>query len=86
MESIERIVALVAGADQDDAGPVGGGTEGEDAPPVLAKVKEAPGNVSLETMLTEIDKLLTCGRSGCRRICSSTSRRRWWPAGGRGPR
>lgn len=58
-ESIERIVALVAGgADQDDAGPAGGGTEGEDAPPVLAKVKEAPGNVSLETMLTEIDKLL----------------------------
>ena len=48
-ESIERIVALVAGADQDDAGPAGGGTEGEDAPPVLAKVKEAPGNVSLET-------------------------------------
>ncbi|MFE6977237.1 Tn3 family transposase [Streptomyces sp. NPDC057682] len=58
VESIERIVALVAGADQDDAGPAGGGTEGEDAPPVLAKVKEAPGNVSLETMLTEIDKLL----------------------------
>ncbi|MFH8469430.1 Tn3 family transposase [Streptomyces sp. NPDC017991] len=58
MESIERIVALVAGADQDDAGPADGGTEGEDAPPVLGKVKEAPGNVSLETMLTEIDKLL----------------------------
>ncbi|MFJ4964137.1 Tn3 family transposase [Streptomyces sp. NPDC088729] len=58
VESIERIVALVAGADQDDAGPTGGGTEGDDAPPVLAKVKEAPGNVSLETMLTEIDKLL----------------------------
>ncbi len=59
VESIERIVALVAGADQDDAGPAGGGsTESENAPPVLAKVKEAPGNVSLETMLTEIDKLL----------------------------
>lgn len=58
-ESIERIMALVAGgADQDDVVPAGGGTEGEDAPPVLAKVKEAPGNVSLETMLTEIDKLL----------------------------
>ncbi|MFF1834792.1 Tn3 family transposase [Streptomyces sp. NPDC058231] len=57
-ESIERIVALVAGADQDDDGPAGGGAEGENAPPVLAKVKEAPGNVSLETMLTEIDKLL----------------------------
>ncbi|NBM15334.1 DUF4158 domain-containing protein [Streptomyces sp. GC420] len=59
VESIERIMALVAGADQDDAGPAGVGTEGEDAPPVLAKVKEAPGNVSLETMLTEIDKLLS---------------------------
>ncbi|WP_406131433.1 DUF4158 domain-containing protein [Streptomyces sp. NBC_00989] len=57
-ESIERIVALAAGADQDDAGPAGGGAESEGAPPVLAKVKEAPGNVSLETMLTEIDKLL----------------------------
>ncbi|KPI20518.1 hypothetical protein OK006_9484 [Actinobacteria bacterium OK006] len=58
VESVERIVALVAGADQDDGGLAGGGTEGEDAPPVLAKIKEAPGNVSLETMLTEIDKLL----------------------------
>lgn len=57
-ESIERIVALAAGADQDDDGTAGGGAEGEDAPPVLAKVKEAPGNVSLETMLTEIDKVL----------------------------
>ncbi|MER6129584.1 DUF4158 domain-containing protein [Streptomyces sp. NPDC001795] len=57
---IERIVALVAGADQeDDAEPGGAGAgEGEDGPPVLGKVKEAPGNVSLETMLTEIDKLL----------------------------
>lgn len=59
VESTERIVALVAGADQDDAIPGGGGAgEGEDGPPVLGKVKEAPGNVSLETMLTEIDKLL----------------------------
>ncbi|MGW7346770.1 hypothetical protein [Streptomyces sp. NPDC054854] len=59
-ESIERLVALVAtGPDQDDdAEPGGGGTEGGDAPPVLVKIKEAPGNVSLETMLTEIDKLL----------------------------
>ncbi|MCX4672521.1 DUF4158 domain-containing protein [Streptomyces sp. NBC_01381] len=58
VESIERIVARATGADQDDAGPAGGGAEGEDAPPVLTKAKEAPGNVSLETMLTEIDKLL----------------------------
>ncbi|MFF3123686.1 Tn3 family transposase [Streptomyces sp. NPDC057908] len=53
MESVERIVALVAGADQDDAGPAGGGAEGEESPPVLAKVKEAPGNVSLETEITD---------------------------------
>lgn len=59
VESIERIMALVAGADQDDTGPAGVGTEGGDAPPVLAKVKDAPGNVSLETMLTGIDKLLS---------------------------
>ncbi|MFD8368594.1 DUF4158 domain-containing protein [Streptomyces hygroscopicus] len=48
-ESIERIVALVTGADQeDDAEPGDAGTgEGEDGPPVLGKIKEAPGNVSL---------------------------------------
>ncbi|MFF4761804.1 hypothetical protein [Streptomyces sp. NPDC001292] len=46
-ESIDRLVALVAaGTDQDDdAEPGDGGTEGEDAPPVLGKIKEAPGNV-----------------------------------------
>ncbi|MEU9298733.1 Tn3 family transposase [Streptomyces sp. NPDC048266] len=59
-ESIERLVALVAAdTDRDDeTGPGGGGPECGDLPPVLGKVKEAPGNVSLETMLTEIDKLL----------------------------
>ncbi|MER6314417.1 Tn3 family transposase [Streptomyces sp. NPDC001581] len=58
-ESVERITALVAGgaAQDDEAGP-DGGIDGEDGPPVLGKIKEAPGNVSLETMLTEIDKLL----------------------------
>src|SRR5205085_2195650 len=54
-ESTERIVALVVGADQEDDAAPG---EGEDRPSVLGKIKEAPGNVSLETMLTEIDKLL----------------------------
>ncbi|GAA2815340.1 hypothetical protein GCM10010441_44950 [Kitasatospora paracochleata] len=60
VESIERIVALVVGADREDdtvPGDAGAG-EGEDGPPVLGKIKEAPGNLSLETMLTEIDKLL----------------------------
>ncbi|MFB7225076.1 hypothetical protein [Streptomyces sp. NPDC056227] len=43
----------------DDAAPGDGSVgEGEDGPPVLGKIKEAPGNVSLETMLTEIGKLL----------------------------
>lgn len=46
------MTAQVAGGGED-----GGGAEGVDAPPVLGKVKEAPDNVSLETMLTEIDKL-----------------------------
>ncbi|MFI5987745.1 DUF4158 domain-containing protein [Streptomyces sp. NPDC051555] len=59
-ESVVRIAALVAGGtDQDDeAGPGDGDIDGEDGWPVLGKIKEAPGNVSLETMLTEIDKLL----------------------------
>ncbi|WPB87822.1 DUF4158 domain-containing protein [Streptomyces malaysiensis] len=60
VEGTERIVALVAGADrEDDAVPGEAGTgEDEDGPSALGKIKEAPGNVSLETMLTEIDKLL----------------------------
>jgi hypothetical protein len=60
VESVERIVALVTGADQEDDTVPGedGAGEGDDGPPVLGKIKEAPGNVSLESMLTEIDKLL----------------------------
>ncbi|MBB5938905.1 hypothetical protein FHS42_005996 [Streptomyces zagrosensis] len=59
-ESIERLVALVAAeADQDDGtGPDGGGTEGGDAPPVLGKIKEAPGNVSLETIAQQYDQMI----------------------------
>jgi hypothetical protein len=65
-ESAERLVALVAGADQDDAAVAGedDAGEGEDGPPLLGKIKEAPGNVSLETMLTEIDKLLAARAVG----------------------
>ncbi len=50
---MERIDALVADDVPDD-------DEREDETavrPVLATIKEAPGNVSLETMLTEIDRL-----------------------------
>ena len=45
--TVERLEALIAVSDDDD-------DEGED---VLALIKAAPGNVSLDTMLTEIAKL-----------------------------
>jgi hypothetical protein len=51
--SRQRIAALLV-ADYDSIGAVA--VDGERA--VLGTIKEAPGNVSLETMLTEIDKLL----------------------------
>ncbi|MFB7053426.1 hypothetical protein ACFCXT_09900 [Streptomyces vinaceus] len=45
MKSTERIVLLVAGADQEDDASSGGACarEGEGGPPVLGKIKEAPG-------------------------------------------
>ncbi|MGH3821654.1 MAG: DUF4158 domain-containing protein [Pseudonocardiaceae bacterium] len=48
-----RLVVLVA-ADSDDDGD---GREGGDGPAVLASIRSDPGNVSLNTMLTEIAKL-----------------------------
>lgn len=54
----ERINTLIEVDDDDDAH----GSDGEERPvdeqPVLARIKEAPGNVSLETMLAEIARLL----------------------------
>jgi hypothetical protein len=51
---------------------------------VLALIKSVPGNVSLESMLTEIRKLRAGGPSGCREACSPTSPRGCSPAGGHG--
>ena len=53
---MQRILELVAGDDVD--GPEGSESARFEDQSVLAAVKAAPGNVSLETMLTEIDKLL----------------------------
>ncbi|MFF7183566.1 hypothetical protein [Streptomyces sp. NPDC008121] len=72
-ESVERIAALVAdGADQDDEAGPDGGINGEDGPPVLGKIKEAPGNVSLETMLTDPQ---AAGCAGSRPAAGSVRRR-----------
>lgn len=50
-DSRERIAVLLC-AEDDEAGDADGDRE------LLATLAEAPGNVSLDTMLTEIDKLL----------------------------
>ncbi len=54
--AVERILGLVADDDEDSSEASGSPRLGGRS--VLAAVKAAPGNVSLETMLTEIDKLL----------------------------
>jgi TnpA family transposase len=51
-----RIEALV-GDDVPDDVDDGADGQGNMPRPVLARIKQAPGNVSLETMLTEIDRL-----------------------------
>jgi len=51
-ETAGRVDALIAVDTDDEVGEEG------DEQPVLGKIKEDPGNLSLETMLTEIDKLL----------------------------
>jgi hypothetical protein len=63
-----RLAALAAAADDDE----GDGAE----PSALALIKSVPGNVSLESMLTEIGKLTRPARPGCRTGCSPGSRRR----------
>jgi len=50
----EAVLALVVAGAREDPDADGEGSE----PTLLGTVKEAPGNVSLETMLTEIDKLV----------------------------
>jgi hypothetical protein len=68
-----RLRALVAADVADD-------DIGEDS--VLALIKSVPGNVSLESMLTEIRKLRAIRAIGLPAVCSATSRRGWLPAGG----
>ena len=52
-EVASRLVTLIAaGEDEEGRAGIGG------VPSVLALIKTDPGNVSLESMLTEIDKLL----------------------------
>lgn len=54
--SRQRIAVLLAVTDDDAADAADGDVDGDRA--VLGTIKEAPGSVSLDTMLTEIDKLL----------------------------
>jgi len=54
--TVDRIVALVADDVLDD-GDQDAPPDGSEVRPVLAMIKQSPGNVSLETMLTEIDRL-----------------------------
>ncbi|MFG1913016.1 DUF4158 domain-containing protein [Kribbella sp. NPDC048928] len=71
----ERLRSLVAAPE--DAGD--GGEDGEDS--VLALVKSDPGNVSLESMLTEIRKLRVVRGSGFRRACLRMWRLGCWRSG-----
>lgn len=77
VEVTDRLRALVAVDVLDD-------DAGEES--VLAPIKSVPGNVSLDSMLTEIRKLRAVRAIGVLPACLATSRRGWWPAGGTGPR
>lgn len=52
------------GPDRRGRGPGHGGEEDEDPDSVLALIKSVPGNVSLESMLTEIRKLTAIRAAG----------------------
>ncbi|MFE9500219.1 hypothetical protein [Streptomyces collinus] len=80
--------ARAVGADQgDDTAPGDVGMGAEVGPSVLGKSEEAPGDVSLEMMLTEIDKSLAVRAAGLPANLLWTPRRRWGrPGGGCGPR
>jgi TnpA family transposase len=55
-----RLLALI----ETGAGPAGGEGEDEDQDSVLALIKSVPGNVSLESMLSEISKLAAIRAAG----------------------
>jgi hypothetical protein len=67
-----RLEALIAVSDD----------EHDDAQDVLALIKAAPGNVSLDTMLTEISKLEAIRAIGLPSACSRTFPQRSSPDGG----
>ena len=64
--SVERIRALIAVRDGDDEDhdPESASTSEDGGPALLALIKSEAGAVSLESMLTEIDKLLAVRRIG----------------------
>jgi len=62
---IDGIVEDAGDEDEDDEDT--GGDDEEDQDSVLALVKSAPGNVSLNSMLTESASCRRSGRSACRR-------------------
>ncbi|MGH3234845.1 MAG: Tn3 family transposase [Streptosporangiaceae bacterium] len=59
-EASARVLALIG----EDADPAADGEEDEDPDSVLALIKSVPGNVSLESMLTEIRKLTAIRAAG----------------------
>ena len=69
-DSRQRIAALLAVTD-DAIAPVDADADG--ARVALGMIKEAPGSVSLDTMLTEIDKLLAVRAIGLDVSCESAS-------------
>nr|WP_228287268.1 hypothetical protein [Rhodococcus ruber] len=83
-----RLLGLVTSDDAEDldddgrdgVGP-GRAARREVGPSLLRLIRSEPGAVSLESMLTEIDKLEAIAGSGCPRTCSTTSLRRSWRAG-----
>lgn len=80
-----RLFALVATA-VDDESDGDEDVEDADGPVVLAAIRSEPGNVSLNTMLTEITKLEAVRAVGVPDGCSPISPRRWSRPGGHAPR
>lgn len=76
-DNTARLRALIAMDVPDD-------DTGEDS--VLALIKSVPGNVRLDSMLTEIASYARSGRWACPASCAPTSPRAWWPPGGPEPR
>ena len=74
-EVTSRLEALINAGDPD---AVGGGRS------FLQELKEDPGPIQLDTLLSEVTKLEWVKAIGLPRGCSRGCRRRWWPGGGLG--